>query len=194
MVIAARLGKGEFFAYKANQLLAERAIPALDMGGLTTFFADGLVRPSTKHLLIGVPAIAYAMACTGHTVKATELWENDYSHQIDVPLITQSTYKLHQGKIAEWTWTVSPVSSWRFMTLGIRPCEQVGYLEPAQSDRRRKGRHASRSPRLEAAHGNATTTLSCVSGTPVVDPGSRRICPRPGWRTLIPASVTASPM
>ncbi len=51
----------------------------------------------------------------GHTVKATELWESDYSHQIDVPLITQSTYKLHQGKIAEWTWSVSPVSSWRFM-------------------------------------------------------------------------------
>jgi hypothetical protein len=51
----------------------------------------------------------------GHTVKATELWENDYSHQIDVPLITQSTYKLRQGKLAEWTWIVSPVSSWRFM-------------------------------------------------------------------------------
>ena len=54
----------------------------------------------------------------GHTVKATELWENDYSHQIDVPLITQSTYKLRQGKIAEWTWIVSPVSSWRFMNPG----------------------------------------------------------------------------
>ena len=50
----------------------------------------------------------------GDTVRTTELWENDYSHQIDVPLITQSTYKLRQGKLVEWTWIVSPVSSWRF--------------------------------------------------------------------------------
>lgn len=51
----------------------------------------------------------------GNTVKATELWESDYSHQIDVPLITESTYTLRDGKIAAWLWIVSPESSGRFM-------------------------------------------------------------------------------
>jgi steroid delta-isomerase-like uncharacterized protein len=51
----------------------------------------------------------------GDTVTATELWDSDYAHEIDVPLITQSTYKLRDGKIAEWVWTVSPESSRRFM-------------------------------------------------------------------------------
>ena len=52
----------------------------------------------------------------GDTVAATELWESDYAHEIDVPLITQSTYKLRDGKIAEWVWSVSPESSGRFMS------------------------------------------------------------------------------
>lgn len=51
----------------------------------------------------------------GNTVKATELWESDYSHQIDVPLIAESTYTLRDGKIAAWLWIVSPESSGRFM-------------------------------------------------------------------------------
>lgn len=58
----------------------------------------------------------------GNTVKATELWESDYSHQIDVPLITQSTYTLRDGKIAEWLWVVSPESSTRFMNT-LSPAE-----------------------------------------------------------------------
>lgn len=52
----------------------------------------------------------------GDTVTATELWDSDYAHEIDVPLITQSTYKLRDGKIAEWVWTVSAESSRRFMS------------------------------------------------------------------------------
>ena len=52
----------------------------------------------------------------GDTVNATELWENDYTRAIDTPLITQSTYKVRNGKVAEWVWTVSPESSRRMMT------------------------------------------------------------------------------
>ena len=51
----------------------------------------------------------------GDTVTATELWENDYTREIDTPLITRSTYKLRDGKIAAWEWIVSPESSWRMM-------------------------------------------------------------------------------
>ena len=51
----------------------------------------------------------------GNRVTATELWESDWTHTIDVPLITESTYMLRDGKIAEWVWTVSPESSRRLM-------------------------------------------------------------------------------
>jgi steroid delta-isomerase-like uncharacterized protein len=51
----------------------------------------------------------------GATVRATEFWANDYARAICVPLITQSTYRLRDGKIAEWEWIVSPASSWRLM-------------------------------------------------------------------------------
>jgi len=51
----------------------------------------------------------------GNRVIATELWESDWTHEIDAPLITKSTYTLRDDKIATWVWTVSPESSWRFM-------------------------------------------------------------------------------
>ncbi|MBW7885468.1 MAG: ester cyclase, partial [Caldilineaceae bacterium] len=44
-----------------------------------------------------------------------ELWGNDWTRKIDVPLITKSTYTLRDGKIAEWVWIVSPESSYRMM-------------------------------------------------------------------------------
>ncbi|MFZ1769711.1 MAG: ester cyclase, partial [Caldilinea sp.] len=52
---------------------------------------------------------------SGDTVTATELWESTFTHAIDVPMITHSTYKLRDGKIAEWVWSVSPESSKRVM-------------------------------------------------------------------------------
>lgn len=51
----------------------------------------------------------------GNRVTATELWESDYTRAIDAPLVTQSTYTLRDGMIADWVWTASPQSSWRIM-------------------------------------------------------------------------------
>ena len=51
----------------------------------------------------------------GNRVTATELWESDWTREIDAPLVTKSTYTLRDGKIAEWVWTVSPESSRRVM-------------------------------------------------------------------------------
>ena len=69
----------------------------------------------------------------GNKVKATELWESDYSHEIDVPLITQSVYTLRDGKIADWYWTVSPESSGRFMKT-LSPAEIAAKLYALQGD------------------------------------------------------------
>ena len=52
----------------------------------------------------------------GDTVRTTELWENDYTRALDAPLITQSTYRVRDGKISSWEWIVSPESSRRMMT------------------------------------------------------------------------------
>ena len=51
----------------------------------------------------------------GNQVTATEIWESDWTKEIDSPLVAESTYTLRDGKIAEWMWTVSPESSWRVM-------------------------------------------------------------------------------
>ncbi len=53
----------------------------------------------------------------GNQVTATEIWESDWTKEIDSPLVTESTYTLRDGKIAEWIWTVSPESSWRLMNI-----------------------------------------------------------------------------
>lgn len=69
----------------------------------------------------------------GNTIKTTELWESDYSHEIDVPLITQSIYTLREGKISDWHWTVSPESSTRFMNT-LSAAEIAAKLYAAKGD------------------------------------------------------------
>jgi len=69
----------------------------------------------------------------GNTVKATELWESDYSHQIDVPLISESTYTLRNGKIAARLWVVSAESSKRFMNT-LSPAESAAKMYAVNGD------------------------------------------------------------
>lgn len=53
------LGKGKCFAYKATQSLAERVVPAFDMGGFACFFANRVMVwcQLPKDLVIGLPEI-----------------------------------------------------------------------------------------------------------------------------------------
>ena len=56
-------GKGKRFAHKAAQSLAQRVVPAFDMGGFAGFFANGTQRVPVvwcelpKDLVIGFPEI-----------------------------------------------------------------------------------------------------------------------------------------
>lgn len=51
----------------------------------------------------------------GDAVSTIELWQNDDTRAIGVPLVTKSLYRLRGDKIAEWIWILSPESSARFM-------------------------------------------------------------------------------
>jgi len=62
VVIDVRLGKGQGFAHAAGQPLPERVIPALNLGGLATCFADGLVRLGTEDFLVSIPESVEAAA------------------------------------------------------------------------------------------------------------------------------------
>ena len=52
------LGKGQCFAHKASQALAQGVMPAFDVRSLSGFLANGAVRVSVKGHLISLPEIA----------------------------------------------------------------------------------------------------------------------------------------
>lgn len=64
------LGKGKGLAYKASQALAQRIVPAFNMGSLPCFFAYSTQRvpvvsaQMTKNLVIGLPKITKGGAMT----------------------------------------------------------------------------------------------------------------------------------
>lgn len=68
---------------------------------------------------LGATGYALWTEVDGDTVRATELWESDYTHEIDVPIISRSSYVLRDGKIAEWVWSCSPESTRRL--IGAQP-------------------------------------------------------------------------
>lgn len=47
----------------------------------------------------------------GDKVFTTEVWQNVYDRETDIPMIARSTYTIRDGKLAEWVWDCSPVSS-----------------------------------------------------------------------------------
>lgn len=55
-------GKGEGFAGKASETLAQGVEPPLDMSGLTFFFANHAVKVKVKDIGIGLPAITRGTA------------------------------------------------------------------------------------------------------------------------------------
>ena len=57
----------------------------------------------------------------GNTVTTIELWHNERTRTISVPLIAKSSYRLRGDKIAEWTWIPSPESTRRFVAAGGKP-------------------------------------------------------------------------
>jgi hypothetical protein len=51
----------------------------------------------------------------GNAVSTIELWQNDTTRALGLPLVTKSLYRLRGDKIAEWTWVVSPETSARLV-------------------------------------------------------------------------------
>lgn len=47
----------------------------------------------------------------GDKVFTTEVWQSAYERETDIPLIVHSTYTIRDGKLAEWVWDCSPISS-----------------------------------------------------------------------------------
>ena len=61
----------------------------------------------------------------GNAVSTIELWQNDITRAVGVPLVTKSLYRLRGDKIAEWTWVVSPESSTRLMAAAAKAAPEA---------------------------------------------------------------------
>ena len=61
----------------------------------------------------------------GNALSTIELWQNDITRAVGVPLVTKSLYRLRGDKIAEWTWVVSPESSTRFMAAAAKAAPEA---------------------------------------------------------------------
>ena len=57
-----RLGKGERHAHKTSQTLAQRVIPAFDMGRFSRLFSNRGVLLARDHRRVGRPEVGEAMS------------------------------------------------------------------------------------------------------------------------------------
>jgi hypothetical protein len=44
----------------------------------------------------------------GNDVSTIELWQSDLTRTFGLPLVTKCLYRIHEARIVEWTWVVSP--------------------------------------------------------------------------------------
>ena len=58
-------------------------------------------------------------------MSTIELWQNDITRAVGVPLVTKSLYRLRGDKIAEWTWVVSPESTTRLMAAAAKAAPEA---------------------------------------------------------------------
>ena len=61
----------------------------------------------------------------GDAVSTIELWQNDVTRSLGVPLVTKSLYCLRGDKIVKWIWVLSPESSARLVAAGAKTTSEA---------------------------------------------------------------------